>query len=139
MNFVVDSRIATSCFILIDWPLSRVFLKNNADYPRLILVPRVLDAVEIHQLSVVNRHQLIDEISALSSIVKTYFKADKLNIGSLGNIVSQLHVHVVARNTCDELWPQSVWQASLKDKPYVHPYLDNILNDLRLLVSQTSY
>jgi len=131
-DFVVDSRIVTSGFALCDWPLSRVFLKNNSEYPWLILVPRIPDLQEIDQLSSAHRHQLMDEMSTLSSIVKTYFKPDKLNIGALGNIVSQLHVHVVARTTEDGLWPYGIWQMSQKETPYLKPYIDSLVHDLQV-------
>lgn len=132
MDFVVDTRIESSCVVLGDWPLSRVFLKNNMNYPWLILVPRQCNIQEIDQLPGHSRHQLVDEISALSSIVKAYFKPDKLNVGTLGNIVSQLHVHVVARFTHDVLWPHGVWQVLQKDVPYANDILAQLSEDLKV-------
>lgn len=118
MTFFIDSRITTSCIELCDWPLSRVFLKNNACYPWLILVPRCTNIQEINELPRVSQHQLIDEISHLSCIVKELFQPDKLNVGALGNIVSQLHVHVIARFKQDALWPHGIWQDNLETTPY---------------------
>lgn len=118
MTIAIDHRITSTCFELTDWPLCRVFLKNNASYPWFILVPRVDNIQEIDQLPTSMQHTLIDEISRLSSLIKTQFKPDKVNVGALGNIVSQLHIHVIARFTHDDLWPHSVWQATLVDKPY---------------------
>ncbi|MDP3705207.1 MAG: HIT family protein [Legionellaceae bacterium] len=136
MEFVVDARIQSSCIELGNWPLSRVFLKNNTHYPWLVLVPRQCNIQDIDQLSDRDRHRLVDEMSMLSSIVKTYFKPDKLNVGALGNMVSQLHVHVVARYTSDALWPHGVWQALQKDAPYADNILERLVCDLRVKIQQ---
>lgn len=118
MQFEIDSRIHTSSLWLGDWPLSSVYLKNDTNYPWLILVPRVTNVQEIYQLSTADRHTLMDELAALSVIVEDVFKPDKLNIGALGNIVSQLHIHVVARFKTDKLWPHGIWQLALTSVPY---------------------
>ena len=129
--FALDERLVSSCFALADWPLSRVLLKNNADYPWLILVPRVDNIQEIDQLPKQLRYQLIDEISQLSSITRAHFKPNKLNMGALGNIVAQLHIHVVARFTYDKLWPHGIWQAAQTTVPYDEETLNSLLEDLR--------
>ena len=127
MAFHIDSRIESTCIHVCDWPLSRVFLKNNADYPWLILVPRYENVRAMDQLPKSLQHQLMDEISALSTHVREHFKPDAINVGALGNIVQQLHIHVIARFTHDSLWPHSVWQAT-KDSPL---YTEEELNALR--------
>ena len=124
---MIDNRISCTCFELGDWPLSRVFLKNNANYPWFILVPRQENITDICQLPSALRHVLIDEISELSSIVSAYFKPDKLNVGALGNMVPQLHLHVIARFTHDELWPHGVWQQAQTTTPYTKEKLDELL------------
>ncbi len=124
----IDPRITTTCFQLADWPLSRVFLKNNANYPWFILVPRQDNIQEIDQLSHPQQHTLIEEITKLSTLVKSRFKPDKLNIGTLGNIVSQLHIHVIARFTHDALWPHGVWQEGVETQPYEPVMVDELLN-----------
>jgi len=130
MTFKIDPRITDTCIELGDWPLSRVFLKNNANYPWFILVPRKKNIQEIDELSQQCRHELIDEISTLSSLVKSYFKPDKLNIGALGNIVPQLHIHVIGRFTQDSLWPHSVWQSAQTSVPYTEDELKPLLDFL---------
>ncbi|MGQ3889837.1 HIT domain-containing protein [Legionella sp. CNM-1927-20] len=112
MPFILDDQIRLTCFELGDGPVSKILFKNNADYPWLILVPRVENIQEIDQLPTKLRYILVDEICHLSHLVRTYFKTDKVNIGSLGNIVSQLHIHIIGRNKDDKLWPHSVWQAT---------------------------
>ena len=118
MQFEVDSRIHTSALWLGDWPLSAVYSKNHANFRWLILVPRVANVKEMYQLSTTDRHRLMNEIAALSAMVEELFKPDKINIGALGNIVPQLHVHVVARFKTDLLWPHGIWQADLIANPY---------------------
>jgi diadenosine tetraphosphate (Ap4A) HIT family hydrolase len=120
-EFKLDERLQSSCFEIIDWPLSKVLLKNNAHYPWLILVPRRNHVTEITQLSKEDSYQLMDETQQLSRMMEEIFEPDKINIATLGNMVAQLHVHVVARFKTDPLWPQGVWQASIDEKPYTEP------------------
>lgn len=116
--FLIDERIQSTCFMLGDWPLSRVFLKNDQQYNWFILVPRKENIQEIYHLSKNDRELLMEEINQLSLLVKKKFNPDKLNIASLGNIVSQLHIHVVGRRSNDVLWPQGIWQSSSGTMPY---------------------
>jgi len=118
-EFILDRRIESSTFHLIDWPLSRVFLKNNSLFPWLILVPVCFNVIEISSLSKEDRIQLMDEIYSASLVMQDLYKPDKINTGSLGNIVSQLHIHVVARYQHDLLWPHGVWQGNLEEQPYL--------------------
>ena len=118
--------------MLTDWPLCRVFLKNNAAYPWFLLVPRIENIQEIYQLPKASQHQLIDEISQLSTIVNTQFNPDKLNVGTLGNMVSQLHIHVVARFKHDSLWPHGIWQAAQTDILYHEETVNALLKTLKL-------
>lgn len=120
--FKLDSSLEKSSFVLTDWPLSRILLKNTIHFPWLILVPRKNDTTELWQLDPSDRYALIDEISRVSLIMQAYFKPDKLNVGTLGNQVAQLHIHIVARFITDPLWPFSVWQDSdFTDDPYINP------------------
>ncbi|TAL59953.1 MAG: HIT domain-containing protein [Legionella sp.] len=135
MAFSVDPRIETTSFFLQDWPLSRVFLKNEQQYPWFILVPRTEKIHEIFQLDKDERSQLMEEIHHLSLLVQNFFKPDKLNIGALGNIVEQLHIHVVARRQQDSLWPQGIWQAAQSNIPYTEDYLEHFLPAMKALVS----
>lgn len=133
MQFSVDPRIDSSSFEIIDWPLSRIFLKNNAHYPWLILIPRIPNIQEIDDLTPESQILLIKEITALSTLVRTYFKPDKINIATLGNIVPQLHIHIVARFKNDKLWPHSIWQEAQTSAPYEEKTLTKLLQDLGAL------
>jgi diadenosine tetraphosphate (Ap4A) HIT family hydrolase len=92
-----------------DLPLSKVLVIRDANYPWLLLVPRRPDAVEIIDLDEVAQAQLMTEISRAARALKEITKCDKLNIAALGNMVPQLHVHVIARRTTDVAWPRPVW------------------------------
>ncbi len=102
-----------------DLGLCRVLLSNDAQYPWLILVPRRQEVVELFELSRIDQQQLLDEISNVSAALAGHFRADKMNVAALGNVVPQLHVHVIARFTDDPAWPRPVWGV----KPAV-PYTD---------------
>jgi diadenosine tetraphosphate (Ap4A) HIT family hydrolase len=92
-----------------DLPLCRVLVIKDANYPWLLLVPRRAEAVEIIDLDEVGQAQLMTEISRVARALKEITKCDKLNIAALGNVVPQLHVHVIARRSSDAAWPRPVW------------------------------
>ena len=92
-----------------DLPLSRLLLANDANYPWLLLVPRCTGASEIIDLSESDQNQLAAEIAAASRALKAVAPCDKLNVAALGNVVPQLHVHVIARFVGDPAWPNPIW------------------------------
>jgi len=92
-----------------DLPLCRVLAIDDADYPWLVLVPRRSGGVEIADLSDADAALLMSEIAHTSRVLKAVTRCDKLNVAAIGNIVPQLHVHIVARRKDDPLWPKSVW------------------------------
>src|SRR5919109_3613768 len=94
-----------------DLPLCKVLVIKDAHYPWLLLVPRREGAVEIIDLGEVEQAQLMTEISRVSRALKEITKCDKLNVAALGNMVPQLHVHIIARRTSDAAWPRPVWGA----------------------------
>jgi diadenosine tetraphosphate (Ap4A) HIT family hydrolase len=100
-----------------DLALSRVLIIKDASYPWLLLVPRRRAAVEIIDLDEVEQAQLMVEIARASRALKSVTQCDKLNIAALGNVVPQLHVHVIARRKSDTAWPKPVWGAA---EPLAH-------------------
>ena len=92
-----------------DFALCRVLAINNADYPWLILVPRRAGVREIFELGPADCARLMEEIALASRALKAVTGCDKLNIAAIGNVVAQLHVHIVARWKDDPLWPKPVW------------------------------
>ena len=109
--FALDPRLAGDTHRLARWPLCELLLMDDARYPWLILVPRIDGARELLDLDQAERAQLWQEIDAASRALRDAFAPDKLNIGALGNVVSQLHVHVIARYRHDDAWPGPVWGA----------------------------
>jgi diadenosine tetraphosphate (Ap4A) HIT family hydrolase len=114
MSFTLDERLARDTFVVGDWPLSRVLLMNDARWPWLILVARREGAVELTDLDPADRTRLIDEAAGASGFLKTHAAADKINLGALGNVVRQFHLHVIARKVGDPAWPGPVWAKGLR-------------------------
>ena len=109
MSFALDPRLAADTLAVGDLALSRLLLMNDSRYPWLVLVPRGDDWREIVDLDAAQRAALIEEIAAASRFVQSLPGVDKINVGALGNIVAQLHVHVVGRAVGDPAWPGPVW------------------------------
>ena len=107
--FQLHERLAADTAAVCDLALSTVLLMNDRAFPWLILVPRRSDARELTDLAAADRAVLMEEIAAGEAALQTLFHPDKLNIGALGNMVPQLHVHVVARFIYDRAWPGPVW------------------------------
>jgi diadenosine tetraphosphate (Ap4A) HIT family hydrolase len=107
--FALDRRLAADTIMLGDTSLSRVLLMNDARFPWLVLVPRRADAVEIVDLAPSERTALMAEIVFVSTALSNRADVEKINVGALGNIVRQLHVHIVGRSVRDSAWPGPVW------------------------------
>jgi diadenosine tetraphosphate (Ap4A) HIT family hydrolase len=108
----LHSQLTKDTIDIGDLPLCRVLVIKDANYPWLLLVPRREDAIEIIDLDEVEQAQLMTEISRVARALKDVTRCDKLNIAALGNVVPQLHVHVIARRTGDVAWPRPVWGAA---------------------------
>jgi len=109
MSFELDSRLDADTVFVCDWPLSRVLLMNDARYPWLVLVPRRPRLVEIADLAAADRALLMEEIVRAGESLRSLPGVAKLNVGALGNVVRQLHVHVVARRSGDPAGAAPVW------------------------------
>ena len=107
--FKLDERLTNDTIHLTELSLCRALLMNDRRYPWLILVPRYNELREIHNLSDEDQCTLIFEVTATARVLEKIFQPEKINVASLGNLVSQLHVHVIARFKEDEAWPGSVW------------------------------
>lgn len=109
MEFELHPRLAQDCFAIGRFELCRLLLMNDNQYPWFILVPEKPAVAELHQLSIEERQQFIDESCYLAENLAALYKADKMNVAAIGNIVTQLHVHHVVRYRHDKAWPQPVW------------------------------
>jgi len=107
--FELHPRLAADTREITRLPLCRVLLMNDRRFPWAILVPQRADIREIHQLSAADRATLIEEIARVASVMEKLHKADKMNVAALGNMVPQLHVHIIARFATDPAWPTPIW------------------------------
>lgn len=107
--FKLDERLEADTFAVASWPLCELRMMNDAQYPWLILIPRIEGATELYHLSDEQRSQLDKESMYLSQTLMQVFKGEKLNVAALGNVVSQLHIHHVVRFSTDAAWPAPVW------------------------------
>lgn len=107
--FTLDSRLEADTIPVARFALSRVLLMDDATYPWLILAPERANVREITELAPEDRALLIEEIAATSRTLQGLYAPDKINVAALGNMVPQLHVHVIARFVSDPAWPRPVW------------------------------
>ena len=118
-KFLKDSHFIT------DLKLCSVRLVDNSKFPWIILIPNRKNISDITELTLKDQNLLLKEIVHSSKLMKKIFKTKKLNIEKIGNIVPQLHIHVIARSTKDSSWPLSVWV--VKGKPYSKTLLDKTI------------
>lgn len=112
----IDARLQEDSIHLTDLSLCRVFLKKDAENPWLVLVPLRENKKEIIDLEITDQNLLLEEIRTCSLALKKIFSPDKLNVAVLGNIVPQLHVHIIARYQRDRAWPNPIWGTSSKQE-----------------------
>jgi len=134
MSFVLHERLAADTVPLADLVLSSARLMNDDRWPWIILVPRRADAHELRALDEADQVQLMREIALASRALSTIYQPDKINVGALGNLVPQLHVHVIGRTRDDEAWPGPVWGVG-NARPYGDA-LETTLARLRKALSE---
>lgn len=131
--FTLHPQLKSDTYFICDLTLSSVLLMDDSNYLWLILVPRKPDLIELTDLSFIEQTELLREINVVSKILKKEFFADKLNIGALGNIVSQLHIHVIARKKNDVTFPKPVW-GNAPAKPYAKNDMMGLVKKLKSLL-----
>lgn len=114
-HFNVDPELEKNSFFIADLELSRLYVKDDKENPWFVLVPRKSRAEELIDLTHEEQCMLMEEVSIVSEFLKKYYRPYKINIGSLGNIVRQLHVHIIARYELDRSWPQALWGSAPVD------------------------
>ena len=132
-DFQVDSRLASDCIQLgylyfhdkTQQPASILLLMNNKAFPWFVIVPIGIDVIDIDELAEKNQLQMLREINNLSAFFKRHYHVDKINFASIGNIVNQMHIHLVARNKEDAKWPGVVW-GSQSEQTYSQAEVDEI-------------
>ncbi len=130
MTFMLDPRLAADTHLIGDFPLTRVLLMDDSRFPWLILVPRIAGARELIDLDAADRGILLDELTQAGRAIEALLAPDKLNIAALGNVVSQLHVHLIARFAHDAAWPRPIWNDGER-APYAAAARDALILKLR--------
>lgn len=132
--FSLDARLQQDTQVMGDFPLCRLLLMNDANYPWFILVPRRESVSELFQLVEDDQRQLWLETTRLAETLKDTFAADKMNVATLGNVVSQLHMHVIVRHQGDPAWPAPVW-GKLPARPYQAVEVEELRQRLRSVLA----
>lgn len=135
-GFALDPRLAHDTVFVVDAALCRVLLMDDARFPWLILVPRRVELTELDALGATDSAQLAREVHGAMRAIRTVAPCDKLNVGALGNVVRQLHVHVVARREGDAAWPGPVW-GSGATQPYAPDARHALVARLRAALART--
>ena len=128
MPFKIDKKFLKSSHHIIELKLCTVRLHDNSKFPWIILIPKRNKIIDISDLNSRDQILLMKEIVYVSKIMKKLFKTSKLNVEKIGNIVPQLHIHIIARNKKDSSWPLSVWV--VKSKPYTVRVLRDVMNKI---------
>jgi diadenosine tetraphosphate (Ap4A) HIT family hydrolase len=137
-GFELHPRLAADCICLGQFELSRLLLMDDANYPWFILVPARSGVREIMQLDSQDQLQLMRECVRLSELLQQAFKGDKLNIAALGNVVAQLHVHIIVRYRTDPAWPEPVW-GRVARRPHEDEERASLLGRLRPGLDKTGF
>ena len=125
-TFQLHPRLNEDCIAVGRFALCQLLMMNDSQYPWFILVPEKADIKEIYQLSKPERHILAEESSYLAENLAALFKADKMNIAAIGNLVPQLHIHHIVRYQNDKAWPAPIW-GKFAAVPYTQQQIiDNI-------------
>ena len=129
MTFKINKKFYNSSYHITDLKLCSLRLHDNFRFPWVILIPKRKNIRDISELNSRDQILLMKEIVKVSKVMKKLFKTNKLNVEKIGNIVPQLHVHIIARTKKDKTWPLSVWV--VKGKNYTKKDLSNILEKFK--------
>ena len=129
MEKKVNKHFLKDSHFIINLKLCGIRLIDNSKFPWIILIPNKKNVTDITELNLKDQNLLMKEIVYCSKLMKKIFKTKKLNVEKIGNIVPQLHIHVIARSVKDSSWPLSVWV--VKGKPYSKALLENQLLKLK--------
>ena len=130
MSFKIDKKFLKSSHHIIELKLCSIRLNDNTKFPWVILIPKRNKITDMTDLNSKDQILLMKEIVYVSKIMKKLFKTTNLNVEKIGNIVPQLHIHIIARRKTDSSWPLSVWV--VKSKPYATKVLKDILDKIRV-------
>ena len=128
--FTLDARLEQDTWLIGDLPLCRLLLSNDSNYPWFILVPRREGISELFQLDDSDQQLMWRETTELARVLNELFGAHKMNVATLGNVVSQMHMHVIVRYQTDAAWPAPVW-GKIPAKPYAEAQVSEMRSKLK--------
>ena len=132
-DFDLHPRLVKDTYVVANLNLCRLLLMNDSNYPWFILVPRIENISELFHLTKVDRQSLNNEIDELSRRLLLHFNAKKMNVAAMGNIVPQLHVHVIVRKETDAAWPNPIWN-NVDIVPYEKNISDDLIKDIKVII-----
>ena len=127
--YKINSSFLKNSYLIKNLKLCSIRFFDNSKFPWIILIPNRKNVTDITELKSNDQTLLMNEIIYCSKIMKKIFKTKKLNVEKIGNIVPQLHIHIIARSTKDSTWPLSVWV--VKGKPYTKILLAKTIIKIR--------
>ena len=134
MPFKLDRKFLKSSHYIADLKLCSIRLHDNSIFPWVILIPKRNKITDMSDLNFKDQILLMKEIIYVSKMMKKLFKTSKLNVEKIGNIVPQLHIHIIARYKKDTSWPFSVWV--VKGKSYDKKLVDSFIEKIRLYIKK---
>ncbi len=132
-SFRLHPQLEADCILITELPLCRVLLLNDSRYPWLVLVPQRAGISEVYSLTDSDQLQLWQEVARCGKSLMQHHSGHKLNIGALGNMVPQLHLHVIVRDPADAAWPGPVWGVG-DALPYSKEQLASLVRDYAALL-----
>lgn len=133
--FLIHPQLTADTFPIGDFPLCRVLLMNNANFPWLILVPRKAGLRELFDLEPHEYAEAMQEIRFVAEKLSALTCAHKMNIAALGNIVPQLHIHIIARFENDAAWPAPIWNSGVPPRTYSETEKIQLISELRSITN----
>ena len=134
MSFKLDRKFLKSSYHIIDLKLCTIRLNDNSKFPWIILIPKRSKITDMSDLNSKDQILLMKEIIYVSKMMKKLFKTSKLNVEKIGNIVPQLHIHIIARYKKDTSWPFSVWV--VKGKSYNKKLAESFIEKIKLYIKK---
>ncbi len=128
-EFQLHDMLIKDCIDIFELPLCKVLLMNDKQYPWFILVPKVSNIVDIYELEWEQQTQFLNESSLLSEVLMGIYKGTKMNVGALGNLCPQLHIHHIVRFQDDVAWPKPIW-GLLPPIPYADDEIEKVKNSV---------
>lgn len=136
-EFQLHDMLIKDCIDIFELPLCKVLLMNDKQYPWFILVPKVSNIVDIYELEWEQQTQFLNESSLLSEVLMGIYKGTKMNVGALGNLCPQLHIHHIVRFQDDVAWPKPIW-GLFPPIPYTDDEIEKVKNSVCTALSKAT-